>query len=222
MLLWMLGGCTMFGFSNASSELSLSEKMVMSLTINDESTANPFQSVGLDDGVYQKAMTVYRSAVDDGTAKSSVMTIIDFSKHSGEERLWTIDLYNNTVLYQLHVSHGRGSDSNHDGWLDSVSNTPNSKQSSAGLYQTAETYRGKHGYSLRLDGLEQEVNDNARERTIVVHGADYATDAFIEKHGKTGRSFGCPAVSDAVSNELIDTIKDGTLLWIYVPDNKKI
>ena len=77
-------------------------------------------------------------------------------------------------------------------------------------------------YSLRLDGLEEEVNDNARERAIVVHGADYATDTFIKKHGKTGRSFGCPAVSDAVSKELIDTIKDGTLLWIYVPDNKKI
>lgn len=200
----------------------MSDKMVISLVMNDEATSNPFQSVGLDDEVYQQALTVYRRAVDDETAQSSVMTIIDFSKHSSEKRLWTIDLYNNTVLYQLHVSHGLGSDSNHDGWLDSVSNTPNSKQSSAGLYQTAETYRGKHGYSLRLNGLEKGVNDNARERAIVVHGADYATDAFIKKHGKTGRSFGCPAVSDEVSKELINTIKDGTLLWIYVPDSKKI
>jgi hypothetical protein len=211
----------MFGFSDSNSGLSMSDKMVQSLVMNDESMPNPFQSVGLKDEVYQQAVMVYRRAVEDGTAQSSVMTIIDFSKHSREKRLWTIDLYSNMVLYQLHVSHGRGSDSNHDGWLDSVSNTPNSKQSSAGLYQTAETYRGKHGYSLRLDGLEKDVNDNARERAIVVHGADYATDAFIQKHGKTGRSFGCPAVSDDVSQELIDTIKDGTLLWIYVPDSNK-
>ena len=220
MLLWMLSGCVTFDFSDSGTEFSMPEKMVMSLIVNDEALPNPFQSVKLDDEVYYQALKVYRGAVDDGTAQSSVMTIIDFSKHSREKRLWTIDLYSNTVLYQLHVSHGRGSDSNHDGWLDSVSNTPNSKQSSAGLYQTAETYRGKHGYSLRLDGLEKGVNDNARERAIVVHGADYATDAFVQKHRKTGRSFGCPAVSNAVSKELIDTIKEGTLLWIYVPDSK--
>jgi hypothetical protein len=205
----------MFGFSDADSDLSMPEKVVESLLTNDETTPNPFRPVGLDDTVYQQAMMVYRKAVDDETAKSSVMTIIDFSKHSSEKRLWTIDLYTNTVLYHLHVSHGRGSDPDHDGWLDSVSNEPDSKQSSAGLYRAAETYQGKHGYSLRLDGLEKGINDHARDRAIVVHGADYAAEEFVTKHGRTGRSFGCPTISDEVSTELIDTIKDGTLLWIY-------
>ena len=93
-----------------------------------------------------------------------------------------------------------------------------SKQSNLGLLKTAETYQGKHGYSLRLDGLEAGYNDNARARAIVVHGASYATQSFVDAHGRLGRSWGCPAVDSAISRRLIDTIKGGSLLFGYFPD----
>lgn len=171
---------------------------------------------GVSESVSSAAANAFEKASKD--THTSIYTVIDMTEHSKEKRLWTIDVVKNELLFHEHVAHGRMSDSNHDGLLDSVSNVPNSKQTSVGLYKTAEVYTGKHGRSLKLDGLEKGFNDNARDRAIVMHGADYATDSFIQKHGKTGRSFGCPAVSDDVSNEVIDTIKDGTLLFIYADD----
>ena len=116
------------------------------------------------------------------------------------------------------TAHGRHSDLDHDGFLDTVSNVPQSKQTSVGLYKTAEVYTGSHGLSLRLDGLEKGFNDNARRRKIVIHGADYAGEEFIQKHGRSGRSLGCPSVSNDVSDELISVIKEGSLLFMYTPN----
>jgi hypothetical protein len=147
--------------------------------------------------------------------KSKVITIIDFSLPSTEKRLWIIDPTNQLVLLNTVVSHGRNSGNL---MASKFSNKPESYQSSLGFYKTAETYQGKHGYSLRLDGLEQGFNDQARNRAIVIHGADYAREEFAKNTGRLGRSLGCPALPTEISSKAIDFIKDGSLLFIYGQD----
>jgi hypothetical protein len=146
--------------------------------------------------------------------RPEVITIIDFSLPSTNERLWVIDLYESKVLFHSLVSHGRNSG---ELMAENFSNTPGSFTSSPGFYTTGETYFGRHGLSLKLNGLEKGINDKARERAIVMHGADYVTPDFIRNHGRLGRSHGCPAVPTQLSSEIIETIKDGTCLFIYVP-----
>lgn len=147
--------------------------------------------------------------------KKPVLTVIDFSLPSTEKRLWIIDVARQEVLMNTVVSHGRNS-----GLLiaEKFSNSPQSYQSSLGFYKTGETYEGKHGYSLRLDGLEKGFNDQARNRAIVIHGADYAREEVAKTSGRLGRSLGCPAVPTELSEEVIDLIKDGSLLFIYGQD----
>ena len=183
-------------------------------------SSDHFETNGLKSDVFEIALKAFEKAQADGVTTKTVYTIIDFRMHSAEKRLWTVDLATGEVLFNEVTSHGRGSDTNHDGYLDTISNTSESKQTSVGLYRTAEVYTGIHGRSLRLDGLEKGFNNNARERAIVIHGADYAGDSFVQKHGKAGRSFGCPAVSNEVSDKLISTIKDGTLMFVYVEDDE--
>jgi hypothetical protein len=146
--------------------------------------------------------------------RPEVITIIDFSLPSTQERLWVIDLKKAKVLFHSLVSHGRNSG---DLMAEKFSNIPGSFTSSPGFYTTGETYFGRHGLSLKLNGLEEGINDKARERDIVIHGADYVAPDFISKHGRLGRSHGCPAVPTELSNEIIETIKDGSCLFIYVP-----
>ncbi|MCO4748156.1 MAG: murein L,D-transpeptidase catalytic domain family protein [Proteobacteria bacterium] len=172
----------------------------------------------MDAAVLSAALTSVRCAHAAGELSSeapTVVAIIDYSRPSTEERLWVIDLSSHQVLFREHVAHGQGT-----GGLvaTAFSNQPDSHQTSLGLFKTAETYHGKHGYSLRLDGLEAGINDRARARAIVIHGASYATEGFIEKHGWLGRSWGCPAVDKAVSAELIDAIKGGAPVFAYYPD----
>lgn len=146
--------------------------------------------------------------------RPEVITIIDFSLPSTSERLWVIDLYQAKVLFHSLVSHGRNSG---ELMAENFSNSPGSFASSPGFYTTGETYFGQHGLSLKLNGLEKGINDKARERDIVIHGADYVTPGFISKHGRLGRSHGCPAVPTQLSKEIIEAIKDGSCLFIYVP-----
>jgi hypothetical protein len=147
--------------------------------------------------------------------KKPILTVIDFSLPSTEKRLWIIDVENQEILLNTVVSHGRNS-----GMLmaEKFSNQPESYQSSLGFYKTAETYQGKHGYSLRLDGLEKGINDQARNRAIVIHGADYAREEVAKMSGRLGRSLGCPAVPTELSDEVINLIKDGSLLFIFGQD----
>jgi hypothetical protein len=144
--------------------------------------------------------------------RPEVITIIDFSLPSNQERLWVLDLVEAKVLYHCLVSHGRNSG---EVMAKNFSNKPGSYSSSPGFYTTGETYIGKHGISLRLDGIESGINDKARERAIVIHGADYVSPDFIKKNGRLGRSLGCPAVPEELSKEIIETIKDGTCLFVY-------
>jgi hypothetical protein len=143
-----------------------------------------------------------------------ILTIVDFSQASTSKRMYILDLHNKKLLEHSLVAHGRNT-----GQLmaTSFSNNPESNQSSLGFYVTSETYQGKHGLSLRLDGMEKNINDNARNRAIVVHGAEYATDGFCRSAGYLGRSFGCPAVPAKVSKTIINTIRNGSCLFIYSP-----
>lgn len=142
----------------------------------------------------------------------NIISIVDFSKPSSQKRLFIIDLKNYRLLFNTHVAHGANSGKE---YASQFSNKPESYMSSLGFYKTAETYIGKHGYSLHLQGLERGINDNAYMRDIVIHGADYVNEQYARLQGYIGRSWGCPAVSEKLSKPIIDKIKNGTCLFIY-------
>lgn len=155
-------------------------------------------------------------AVRSGAADAADrLALIDYSRPSTEPRMWVFDLRRARLLYAEHVAHGRGSGENVP---TAFSNREGSHQSSLGLFVTSDTYVGGNGYSLRMDGLEPGVNDAARERAIVIHGAAYVDPTVARRQGRLGRSFGCPALRPAVAREMIDTLKDGQLLFAYYPD----
>jgi len=142
-------------------------------------------------------------------------TIIDYSLPSAKKRIWVIDMETGTILHHDFVSHGRNSG---ELLAQKFSNVHSSYMSSLGFFFTGETYQGKHGYSLRLDGIEKEFNGNARERAIVIHGANYAHEEFVHHTGRLGRSLGCPALPEKVVSQIIDLIKEKSLIFIYGND----
>ena len=144
-----------------------------------------------------------------------IITLIDFSKPSTEERLYILDMKQKRLLCSSLVSHGRNSGEN---YATSFSNENGSYKSSLGFYVTENTYNGKNGYSLILNGLEKGINDRAKERAIVMHGAPYSNPSVIKSSGRLGRSLGCPAVPQATCKRIINTIKGGTILFIYASD----
>jgi hypothetical protein len=144
--------------------------------------------------------------------KKPVLTLIDFSKASTEERLYVIDMEKKTVLFKSHVAHGKNSGGN---YATSFSNERGSNQSSLGFFLTENTYQGKNGLSLIINGLEKGINDRAKMRAVVIHGADYANPKQAKILGRLGRSFGCPALPRGLAQPIINTIKDGSLLYIY-------
>lgn len=145
------------------------------------------------------------------------LAVIDYSRASTQKRLWVFEVKPARLLYSEHVAHGRGTGEN---LAQHFSNVDGSHQSSLGLFRTAETYQGGNGYSLRMDGLEPGVNDKARARQIVMHGAPYVNPEQALRQGRLGRSFGCPAVRKEVARGVIDTLKDGQLLFAYYPDQR--
>lgn len=173
---------------------------------------------GLDPAVLQMALEARECAGQQGLASPARrLAVIDYSKPSIEQRLWVFDLVTPSLLFTEHVAHGRGTG---DNLARTFSNVEGSHQSSLGLFQTAETYIGGNGYSLRMDGLEPGVNDLARDRAIVMHGAPYVDPVVGRRQGRLGRSHGCPAVRSAVAQRMIDTLKGGQLLFAYYPDGK--
>jgi hypothetical protein len=146
-----------------------------------------------------------------------VMGVIDYSLPSTRPRLWVFDLKSNRLLYEELVAHGRNTGEN---MATRFSNVEGSNMSSLGAFQTQESYVGSNGYSLRLRGLETGVNDQARNRAIVIHGARYVSTQLIAAQGRIGRSLGCPALRPAVARPLIDTIRDGAFLFAYYPDKQ--
>lgn len=166
----------------------------------------------IDYTVFERAIARYNRM---GSFDKNILTVIDFTKPSTEKRLFVIDLKLKKVLFISYVAHGRNSG---EKYATSFSNQEGSFKSSLGFYQTENTYYGKNGYSLVLNGLERGINDKAKERAIVVHGAAYADPSTIRSCGRLGRSLGCPALPLAVSKKIIDTIKGGTLLYIHGDD----
>ncbi len=166
--------------------------------------------------VLLSALCVHQRLLKEGLlVNRNILTIIDFSKPSSRERLFVIDLNKERIIFKTLVAHGKNSGEN---YATHFSNDPLSHQSSLGFYITETTYMGRHGYSLRLDGIEGGINDNARKRAIVMHAADYVSKEFIASNGRLGRSFGCPALPPDHAHQIIDTIKGKSLLFIYARD----
>ena len=169
--------------------------------------------------VLDLALSAYDRAVASGDVCRQRLTIIDYELPSWTRRMWVIDVPTSTVLHHEWVAHGMGAPAGSGGDLEhlhSVSNRRGTRKSSVGLFLTAETYVGRHGRSLRLDGLEPGFNDAARDRAIVLHGADYVT-AGRARDRLVGRSWGCPAVRPKIAQRLIDDIAGGSALWVYYP-----
>ena len=164
--------------------------------------------------IFTKAFEGYTALEAQGKIKNNILTIIDFSLSSTKDRMWVIDMVNKKVILQTLVSHGIKSGKE---FAKSFSNQNESNKSSLGFYLTGETYIGKHGVSLKLDGLEFGLNDKARERAVVIHGAEYVSRKLANKQGYLGRSQGCPAVATAIAPKLIQTIKNKSVLFIYHP-----
>jgi L,D-transpeptidase catalytic domain len=170
----------------------------------------------IDPKVFALALESASAAIAHGQVTDpSTLTVIDYSKPSTEPRMWVYDLRSHALLFEELVSHGRGSGKT---MATSFSNDPESNKTSLGLFLTGEPYVGHNGYSLRLDGLEPGVNDRARDRAIVIHGAPYVNAATAKANGYLGRSLGCPAVRPEIARQLIDTVKGGGLLFAYYPD----
>ena len=169
----------------------------------------------LNPEVLQAALSATRCAERNGLIERRILSVIDYSLPSTEPRLWVFDLEKQELLFRELVAHGVNTGEN---MATRFSNIEGSRQSSLGLFLTDHTYHGRNGYSLKLHGLEKGINHKAHQRTIVLHGAWYVSDAFKREHGRLGRSWGCPAVKKAVAKPLIDTIKNGSLLFVYYPD----
>lgn len=177
--------------------------------------AQRLEAAGVPSEPLRAALRAWACGRARGEFESPILTLVDYARPSTERRLWVLDLAEGAVLFHELVAHGRES-----GLREArrFSNESGSRQSSLGLFRTGQTYLGRHGYSLRLVGLEPGTNHRAEERGIVVHGADYATAAFATRHGRLGRSWGCPALDPSVHRAVIDTIRDGTALFAYHPD----
>lgn len=168
----------------------------------------------LDYDIFRMAYTGYLNI---STSKKDILTIIDFTKPSNKKRFFVLDLKQKKVLFATVTSHGVNSG---DLFATQFSNKPNSRKTCIGFFLTDDIYIGKNGYSLRINGLEKGINQHARKRAIVIHPADYVSKEYIQKHGKVGNSWGCPALPHSVSKQIIDTIKNGSCLFAYGKDNK--
>ncbi len=175
------------------------------------------QASDLSPQVLKLALRAYQHAREQGLDKRQVLTIINYHQPSTDKRLWVIDLKDNKVLYNTFVAHGKGSGAD---YATHFSNRPGSLETSLGVFLTGKTFYGNDGYSMRLHGLEPGFNNNAYNRDVVMHGAWYVNQQFIDKYGRLGRSWGCPALSKKMDPKVINAIKGGTLVFAYYPESK--
>lgn len=206
------------GMDNIMPEIKDSTEVVID---NDEAFVNnlydslDLDQVGLKKEVLNYAYEGYHRLLEKGLIKHpGILTVVDFSQSSKNKRLYLIDMDNYMLLMNTYVAHGKNSG---EEFATHFSNKPESLQSSLGFYVTRSTYNGKHGLSLRMEGLEKGFNDNAMERAIVLHGSAYSDANFVRSRGYLGRSWGCPAVPENKKTEIINLIKEGTCLFIYHP-----
>ncbi|HEV7239564.1 MAG TPA: murein L,D-transpeptidase catalytic domain family protein [Thermoanaerobaculia bacterium] len=174
------------------------------------------QAPGLKAEVLRMALRATGCAAEQGLVKRrDLLTVIDYSLPSSQPRLFVFDLDTKKILFRELVAHGKNSGENHTNFF---SNSPGSLATSLGLFVTADPYVGSNGYSLRLKGLEEGVNDMAWDRAIVMHGAPYVSRAAVRALGRLGRSWGCPAVRKEVARKMIDTLRGGSPIFAYYPD----
>lgn len=189
-------------------------------SVYEQYVQNLYQTIGLADrglsrDLFEKGLTGFYNIKNKRALKvKDVLTIVDFGKRSKEKRLWVIDLEASKILFNTLVAHGKNTG---EDLALKFSDTPNSNMSSLGFYLTENTYCGKHGLSLRLEGLDKGYNSNAKERAIVMHGASYVCEDFIDSYGRLGRSQGCPALPVSENEKIIDVIKDGSVLFMHHP-----
>lgn len=173
---------------------------------------------GLQEEAFELAYKGYYKLLEEGIVnRTEILTIADFSKSSSQNRLYIIDMVEGKILYHTLVAHGRNSGLN---YATNFSNKPESNKSSLGFYLTLQPYFGDNGYSLKLKGLEKGINDKAYDRAIVLHGSDYVTAKFASSNGYLGRSLGCPAVPSKQNAGIINTIKNGSIMFIYHPNKQ--
>jgi len=166
--------------------------------------------------VFKKAFTGFLNLRAANRIRKNLLTIIDFSLSSNLDRMWIVDMNEMKVVHANLVAHGNRSG---EEYASHFSNLPASHQSSLGFYLTDNTYSGSHGLSLILEGVEPGINDRARERAIVMHGADYVSRKFIQAYGRLGRSFGCPSIPLEDHENIIRMLAGGSCLYIYYPDD---
>jgi hypothetical protein len=201
--------------------IAAGKKAMPIVSITDSSSSGLYDSMrlsasGLSKQAFNYAVQGYKYLLTAGKIKNDgVLSIIDFTLPSCAKRLFVIDLKSYALLFNTYVSHGRNSGK---ALANEFSNDLNSFKSSLGFYVTSGTYNGKHGYSLKLEGEEQGINDNALNRGIVMHCAPYVSESYIKSQGYIGRSEGCPAVSPKVYKPIIKKIKDGSCLFMYSPN----
>lgn len=167
--------------------------------------------------VLQLAASAMTCATANGMSPSSRIAVIDYSRPSSVPRLWVFDTKEGRLLFRELVAHGKHTG---DNLARDFSNVEGSLQSSLGLFRTMDTYNGGNGYSMRMDGLEPGFNDQALKRSIVMHGAPYVNESTVQKLGRLGRSWGCPAVREGVAHQIIDALKGGQFVFSYYPDKK--
>lgn len=178
------------------------------------------KKLGLSMKAFVYALRGYRNLVERGKVmRDQVLSICDFSQSSRRKRFYVIDIDQKKVLINTWVAHGRNSGGE---FARSFSNRPESHKSSLGFYVTGNTYYGSHGLALKIEGLERNINDKADERNIVIHGSEYVGADFLARSPINGRSFGCPALPQQETGEIIEKIKDGTCLFIYHPTKSYI
>jgi hypothetical protein len=175
------------------------------------------QQLRLNESTFDLALKGWQKLKEKGEVSKSVISICDFTQSSNNKRLYVIDVDKCQLLFNTFVAHGKNTG---EEFARYFSNSPTSNQSCLGFFKTKETYFGAHGLSLKLEGKEPGFNDKAEERAIVLHGADYVSNNFINQFGRLGRSFGCPSVPTELHESIINTIKEGSCLFIYYPDKK--
>ncbi len=210
-------GETNFTKSVKSHKQEITTVIIPSADSNIESIYNQLNSNQFELPNFESfaaALKGYYSLKEKGLVQKDILTLVDFSLSSNTKRLWVIDLNTNSILYNSLVAHGRNTG---EEYANTFSNANSSYKSSLGLYLTGEVYNGKHGMSLKLDGLEKGINDNARQRGVVIHSANYVSDYFIKCNKRLGRSQGCPAIPIELLSGIVNTIKNKSCFFIYHP-----
>jgi hypothetical protein len=221
----------LFVSARAKTSSSMSRKPMVKIG-NTSASDNPIGSksnvydslglgkLGLSRQAFDYALKGFNYLMAQGKiANDAIISIADFSVASNKKRLFILDLKNYKILFNTYVAHGKNSGTE---FASNFSNKPESLQSSPGFFVTKETYNGAHGLSLRLEGEEQGINDNALSRGIVMHAAAYVNEALANGRGFIGRSWGCPAVPPELHQAIINKIKNGSCLFLYTPDKKYI